>query len=304
MHRVQGRTLLRNGSNRLIKPRGGNIGTIVNSKIPKRIIQVWGQGHGDLSLLSRAAVANVRLLNPDFEYLFFDNDRIDDFVNEYFPEYRSLFNSFRVPIQRYDFFRYLAVYHLGGFYLDLDVFLVANLVDLLDFGCVFPFEELTINTFLRREYGLDWEIGNYAFGAAPGHPFLRAIINNCVKAQKEPDWAQPMIKAIPRMFRDRYYVLYTTGPGLVSRTLAEYPDAAKQIRVLFPKNVCDPNAWRQFGGFGIHLMGGAWHRGQGILRRRLIAFWYSWKMKKLLKESLRLGKSRSLELRRRGGAAK
>ena len=65
--------------------------------------------------------------------------------------------------------------------------------DLLDFGCVFPFEELTINMFLRREYGMDWEIGNYAFGAAAGHPFLHAIIKNCVRAQKDPEWVQPMM---------------------------------------------------------------------------------------------------------------
>ncbi len=180
-----------------------------------------------------------------------------------FPEYRSIFDSFRVPIQRYDFFRYLAVYHFGGFYFDLDVFLASGLADLLDFGCVFPFEELTINVFLRREYGMDWEIGNYAFGAAAGHPFLHAIIKNCVKAQTGPaSGHDAMMRSIPRMFREDYYVPNTTGPGLVSRTLAEYPDAAKQVKVLFPENVCDSTNWHRFGAFGVHLMGGTWRKGK------------------------------------------
>ncbi len=106
-----------------------------------------------MSLLSKAAAANIRLLNPDFEYIFFDDQRMADFIDEHFPQYRTMFRSFGVPIQRYDFFRYLAVYHYGGFYLDLDVLLASGLSDLLDFGCVFPFEELTINTFLRRSTG-------------------------------------------------------------------------------------------------------------------------------------------------------
>ena len=253
----------------------------------------------DLPLLSRAAVANVRLLNPDFEYLFFDDKRVEEFLDEKFPEFRSVFHSFRVPIQRYDFFRYLAVYYFGGFYLDLDVFLVSSLSDLLEYGCVFPFEELTINMFLRREYEMDWEIGNYAFGAAAGHPFIHAIIENCVKAQRKPNWVKDMMRPIPRMFRDRFYVFNTTGPGLVSRSLAEYPDAAKQVKVLFPENVCDSTKWSRFGEYGVHLMEGAWHKRTGVLRRRLFAVWMSWTRKKLLKESLRLGVSRSLEFKRK-----
>lgn len=217
----------------------------------------------------------------------------------HFPEYRSVFDSFHVHIQRYDFFRYLAVYHFGGFYLDLDVFLASSLADLSDFGCVFPFEELTIYKFLRQQYGMDWEIGNYAFGAAAGHPFIDAIIKNCVRAQKSPKWAQAMMRSIPRMYRKNFYGFCTTGPGLVSRTMAEYPDAANQIKVLFPKNVCDPTKWRRFGEYGVHLMEGTWRKRKGILGRRLAAAWISWTRERLLKESLRLGESRSLEFKKK-----
>jgi mannosyltransferase OCH1-like enzyme len=77
----------------------------MDSKIPKRVIHVWGSGERDLSLASKAAIANVRLLNPDFEYLFFDDEGIEKFTDEYFPEYRSVLDGLRFPIQRYDFFR-------------------------------------------------------------------------------------------------------------------------------------------------------------------------------------------------------
>jgi inositol phosphorylceramide mannosyltransferase catalytic subunit len=146
-------------------------------KIPRRIIQIWG-GEAGLPLLFKAAAANARLLNPDFEYLLFDDAGMTDFIARHFAAYTRVFESYRHPIQRYDFFRYLAVYQLGGFYFDMDVLLASSLEDLLGFSCVFPFEHLTIHRFLCEEYGMDWEIGNWTplktWRAARGRDSLAA----------------------------------------------------------------------------------------------------------------------------------
>jgi hypothetical protein len=264
--------------------------------IPKRIIQT-GKIR-DLPLLERAAEANIRLLNPDFEYVFFDDVEVEEFIDAKFPEYRTIFDAFPIRIQRYDFFRYLAVYEYGGFYFDLDVLLACGLDDLLEFGCVFPFEELTVQRFLRQEYGMDWEIGNYAFGATPRHPFVGAIIDNCVKAQRDPSWVEAMLKPIPRIFREEFSVFDTTGPGLVSRTLAEYPEAANEVKVLFPEDVCDSRTWHRFGSYGVHLQEGGWRKRKSLLRRRLTAHWETSTRGRLLKESLKRGPTRSLEFTR------
>src|SRR5262249_13194839 len=144
------------------------------STIPKRIIQT-GRCR-ELPLKAKAAVAGLRALNEDFEYLFFDDAQVVAFIEREFPQYRQLFDSFRFPIQKYDFFRYLVVFRLGGFYFDTDVFFAAGLSELLTQSCVFPFEELTLSRYLRDAHQMDWEIGNYAFGAAEGHPFLQAVI--------------------------------------------------------------------------------------------------------------------------------
>ena len=264
-------------------------------KIPRRIIQTWKSS--DLPLLAKAAATNLRLLNPNFEYLFFDDAQIEKFIDSKFPQYRPVFNSFTARIQRYDFFRYLAVYRFGGFYFDTDVLLASGLEDLLEFGCVFPFEHLSIYSFLREEYGMDWEAGNYAFGAAAGHPFLEAIIKNCVRAQQHPEWPEAMLKSIPRMFRSEYSVLATTGPGLVSRTLAEYPGACDQVKVLFPEDVCDQNSWFCFGDYGVHLQVGTWRKRERLLRRLLHRRWVSTTRKALFSESLKRGGKRSLEFK-------
>jgi len=142
-------------------------------QIPARIIQTAKTR--DLPLMAQAAMANLKCLNPGFEHRFFDDQEVNAFVQSEFPQYFELFQSFPYRIQKYDFFRYLAVFRLGGFYFDLDVFLARGLEELRGHSCVFPFEEITINRCLRRKYDMDWEIGNYAFGAAPGDPFINAV---------------------------------------------------------------------------------------------------------------------------------
>lgn len=260
--------------------------------IPARIIQT-GKSRS-LSPLQKAAVSNLKLLHPDWEYRYFDDEEIRMFVAAEFPRHQAAFDAFPRTIQRIDFFRYLAVFRLGGFYFDLDVFLSESLVPLTSAGAVFPFEELTLNRFLRTHCGMDWEIGNYAFGAEAGHPYLAAAIENCLRAQRDPNWLAPMMKGIPTLFRGEFEVLNSTGPGLLSRTLAEHPETASNLTVLFPNDVQDEAQWHQFGRYGIHLMDGSWRTRGGYLRRRLSNTWEAWAKRRMMPESRRRGPSRTL----------
>jgi inositol phosphorylceramide mannosyltransferase catalytic subunit len=268
-----------------------NANTDMPQPIPRRIIQTAKQR--TLSLKERAMTANLKLLHPDYEHCFFDNQDVDRFIETEFPQYSRVFQSFRFPIQRYDFFRYLAVYRLGGFYFDLDVLLAKDLSSLVASGCVFPFEGLTFSRLLHS-YGMDWQIGNYGFGAAADHPFLKAVIENCVRAQREPLWVKPMMRGAPLFSTAEWYVLNTTGPGLLSRTLAENPALAKTVTVLFPEDVCDVRTWNVLGDFGIHLMEGTWRPSTSLLRRRLAQKWEVWSMRRVIRRSRARGKTRRI----------
>jgi len=259
--------------------------------IPGRLIQTWKSRN--LPPLARAAAANLRLLHPDWEYLFFDDEEIRRFIAHEFPQHRQVFDSFARPIQRFDFFRYLAVFRFGGFYFDLDVFLSDNLADLLQHPCVFPFEELTLSRHLRYEHGIDWEIGNYGFGAAPGNSFLQAVIENCVKAEADRTWSAAMMTGIPGIFRSEFQVLNTTGPGLITRTLAENPAAAEEVTVLFPDDVCEPGNWHQFGKYGVHLMEATWRERGNFWWRKLALAWETRTRRRQMAESRRLGPKRA-----------
>ena len=254
------------------------------NEIPKRLIQTAKSK--DLPPLGKAAVSSLRLHNPDLEYCFFDDKQVDDFIHSR-PQYRELFASYSVPIQRYDFFRYLAIYELGGFYFDTDVLPTSRLSELRGYTCVFSFERLTYCELLRNRYGMDWEIGNYAFGATPRHPFVGAIIENCFRAQRDHAWRDEALKSLPRFLRNDLYVIHTTGPGLVSRTLAEYRNAEFPVHVLFPKNVLDrKNCWNLFGPFGIHLGQGSWREDNGW-RSRVVNFF----RRRNIDRALRLGRA-------------
>lgn len=259
---------------------------MMNSKIPKRIIQT-GKSL-DLPPLLKATVANIRLLNPDFEYLFFNDEQVNEFIEENFREYRDIFYSFRYPIQRYDFFRYLAVYHFGGFYLDLDILLSENLSDLIENSCVFTFEKITVNNYLKTEYNMDWDIGNYAFGAVQGHTFIRTIIENCVRAQTHSEWAEIMLKSIHWFFRKDAYVLCTTGPGLVSRTYAENRHIQSTVKILFPEDIYDRRYWNLFGRYGVHIMTSSWRKKRNKLHQAIWNYFYL----KTENRNIRLGQLR------------
>lgn len=261
------------------------------SQIPRRIIQTARSRR--LSPLEKAAATNLKLLHPDWEYLFFDDTDIRAFIHREFPEYQEVFDGFPRPIQRVDFFRYLAVMKLGGFYFDLDVFLSEGLSDLLDRGCVFPFEELSVSRFLRRQYGMDWELGNYAFGATPDHPFIRAVVENCVRAQRSPTWLDPMMTEIPGFLRPEFTVLNSTGPGLVTRTFAELKDSRRTVHILFPDNVCDERNWHQFGHYGVHAMAGSWRERGRFLWRKAALYWEQRTRRQLKAGSEKLGPSRN-----------
>ena len=262
--------------------------------IPRRIIQTGKSAQ--LPVKERAVVANLRLLNPDFEYVFYDDWDVENFIDANFPAYRAVFDGFPFRIQKYDFFRYLAVYRHGGFYFDLDVFLAAGLSPLLEHAAVFPFEGLNVNDYLREQRRMDWHIGNYAFGARKGDPFLGAVIENCVRAQTDAAWVASIMKGVLPLSRDEFYVLNTTGPGLLSRTLAERPALAAGVHVLFPPDVCDPARWNHFGDYGVHLMNGTWRSDHGYVRRRIAQRMETYRFNRLMRHSRALGPRRAVPM--------
>jgi hypothetical protein len=155
-------------------------------EIPKLIHQT--NSHRDLPPEVVRNMAAMRLLNPGWTHNFYDDDdRVAFIRNEYGPQVLDYYLRIgkEYGAARADLFRYLALYRLGGVYLDLKS------------GASRPFDEVLLpdDAYLlsqwRNENGTNfagWGIhpelrkipgGEYQqwfIIAVPGHPFLRSVI--------------------------------------------------------------------------------------------------------------------------------
>ena len=258
--------------------------------IPKILIQTWRE----LQLPAQFAelAERLRRAHPSWTYLLFDDQDIEAFVRARQPRWLPLFEALTyAPIQRIDLFRYLAIEHFGGFYLDLDVLLLQPLDALTtalapsarDGGgsapvaipvAIFPFERLVdprVHSTLVEHTGFGGLVGQYAFGATPGHPFLRAILRCIRRASREPGWARVPARPDGDDDDDKT-VHYTTGPALVTRAYIE-GGFLDSVRLLYSTMLgpSDPSGWGAFGPYGVHLHAGTWKATKELNHTRLLA---------------------------------
>jgi hypothetical protein len=104
-----------------------------------------------------------------------------------------------------------------------------------------------------------------------------------------------MYRNIPSPFRGQFVVTNTTGPGLVTRTLAENRHLRSAVTVLFPHDVREPATWHQFGAYGAHVMTASWRKSDGVIRRRLARLWETRTRKRFEIESQSRGPTRQGE---------
>jgi len=190
-------------------------------------------------------------LHPDWDYRFYDDHDSRKFIKKHFPLFLPVYDNCATSIQKTDIFRIIAVYAVGGFYLDLDVECLNNIDPLCKYNCVFGVEKiLTHKEAKKLGHKSNIRIANYMFGSRQGHPFLLYIL---LKMAQESD----------RKIRTENDILESTGPGIVTRT---YFNCKKFIRDIVLLNNTDricPNPYcRQischFGNYAKHYHTGSW----------------------------------------------
>ena len=242
--------------------------------IPKRLIQLWLTPEDaatcqkpPLKLLHRKCQQSLLKLHPDFEYCFFSNEDCVEFMKAKWPSFLPLWHHYPRPVQRADFFRVLALYELGGFYFDLDIYFHEPIHALTKHDLVFPAEWVMPEDLYQRRHREPLQrrkdlhqVGNYAFGAAPKHWFLRELLEEMIRRTNEVDM-QNLTDAA---------VLFTTGPDMVNAVARRFPNelAKEMVRLKGEPSPRKPVAvvqwgkkeWFQFGKYGNHLMSSAWRR--------------------------------------------
>lgn len=133
-------------------------------------------------------VDNLKRLNPGWKHIIHDDDDIKQFIEEnYGPGILTYYERInpRYGAARADLFRYLLLYKCGGVYLDIKSTCTRPLDEVLQ-----PDDRYILSKWRNKPgeshegFGTSKEVAHLAGGeyqqwhiiAAPGHPFLKAVL--------------------------------------------------------------------------------------------------------------------------------
>jgi len=223
--------------------------------IPKIIIQTWK--NRDIPSKYQPLQNGLMKMNHDYEYLFFTDEDIDLFLKLEYPDYYITFQKLPILIQKIDFFRYIAVYHYGGFYFDLDMECMEPLdKELLKYNTIIPVDDKfsqskkDLNRQWMEYQGENVILGQYAFGAVKHSAFMKFLADNIHHnidlIVKDYD-----TKVKNNVSNFEYFVYSTTGPDYVTYM---YKNFYQKWDVF----ILDYSRRQHFGKYARHRYFGTW----------------------------------------------
>jgi len=180
-----------------------------SNKIPKIIHQIW-IGPKTLPLKYKKWMNSWQLLNPDWDYIFWDNDRIKELEITDLIAYKKSKNfGFKSDLLRYEILN-----KYGGLYADTD------------FECLkkLPAYLLNYNFVCASVYDFKPIINNAIILAQPNSPLINDLLNK-IKLNKK----------IHKM-----HVFDASGPYLLTRLYFDLKDKEKDKIMILPSNYFYP----------------------------------------------------------------
>lgn len=189
-------------------------------KIPKIIHQT--SGRKELPLVLRESIAELRALNPGWNYRYYNDDAVADYIRDHFPQHYPIYQRInpKYGAARADLFRYLLMYREGGVYLDIKSTFTQPLDRILKSEDRYLLSHWTNGPGTQHElWGTYPEIANPRgefqqcfIVCAPGHAFLKAVIEQVTQNIRNYDVARDGVGR---------RLVHLTGP--VAYTLAITP---------------------------------------------------------------------------------
>lgn len=190
-----------------------------NKEIPKIIHQIWG-GNNPLPEHLKKMSESWKIYHPDWKYEFWDDERIQRFVEKYYPEYLDKFNNFKYNMQRWDCARYMILNIFGGVYADFDSICIKPINDLINNNyCFFSLEP----DRSAHHNGKIIQLATSIFGSIPDHPFLTVFLKTIFSEFKSYEFKDINTKV--------WDVITSTGPVKLTEVFEDYP-RKEQIRLI------------------------------------------------------------------------
>ena len=179
--------------------------SIFMSKIPKIIHQIWSGIDEPLPQFFRLLSETWKKHYPDWEYILWDNHKMNKFILDFYPDYKIIYDKFPYNVQRWDAIRYLILNKLGGLYADFDYESIKPLTGVIkESECCFGLEPQSHSRLLTKNVG--YVVGNALMLSVPGHPFMQKIIDTVFVKDNVIQGKTP---------RD-IFILNTTGPWMLT----------------------------------------------------------------------------------------
>ncbi|MCB0487628.1 MAG: glycosyltransferase [Cyclobacteriaceae bacterium] len=137
--------------------------------IPKVIYQTYFTTR--LPLITRFFIWRMKKLNPEYQYEFYDDARIEEFLGK--ETSQEIFNTYKritIGAAKADFFRYNILYQRGGVYLDIDSTIYKQLRSLIT---------MDDTAIISKERNPGMYV-QWAMVYDKGHPFLKRTIDKIV----------------------------------------------------------------------------------------------------------------------------
>ena len=171
------------------------------SQIPKIIHQIFYQGEAEIPEKYRYYRSSVQEKHPHWKYMFWDETKSRTLLEENYPWFLTVYDSYPYWIQRCDAIRYFILHYYGGFYIDMDIESLKPIDDLLEDY------ELVVSKLI--------DINNAIIGSIPGHPLWLQVFEELKKRQLNKSESQQSSNINPRVKNSMaYHVTYSTGPIL------------------------------------------------------------------------------------------
>ena len=228
--------------------------------IPKIIHQIWYQGQKFLPEKHHSMQESWHKHHPDWQYIFWDKDKIKQLVAKY-PDVERLYNYFPRMIMKIDLAKLIIMYEYGGVYVDMDMTSLRPIDPLLQ-NAKLIFSELDLGDTQGFSFQL-WggtmgkcTIGkaynNAFFASIPKHPFWLHVLK-AVEENKIHHWYQPKT----------LYMLNSTGPMLLTYILQTEPP--KDMKSYPSKILESPTITEE--AYAVHHFANTWaSSGDNILK--------------------------------------
>ncbi|WP_312419068.1 glycosyltransferase [Epilithonimonas sp.] len=176
--------------------------------IPKNIFQTFKTKK--LPWITRFYIWRMRKQNPDWNYEFYDDNRILEFIEKEFPsEYLKAYKSLTIGAAKADFFRYAIIFKKGGLYLDID-----------------SYAHTSFDKFIRND-----DVSIISNEGNPGLYCQWALISD----KNHPFYRLTMEKMLNNIQTHRYPhdVHSTTGPAVYTEAVNEVIENDKNVSYRF-----------------------------------------------------------------------